>query len=509
VGRNDDDDDIDAFLASLEKTSAVRRDSSSEPDEADAQSGTRVLVADALDAVRRAASEEKPEASADPASTESSDLGFEDPQLGLEDPDAPSETRALMADALAAVRRAASEENPEASVDPASTESSDLGFEDPRLGLEDPAAPSETRALMADALAAVRRAASEEKSEASADPASTESSDLGFEDPQLGLEDPAAPSETRALVADALAAVRRAAGVEKPESSAGPAMPGSAFEGPEVAKPGTLPPVESAETSWATPSEEQEADIKTTVFSTEERFAPSGEEPRGGSSVAPTAIVERARTAARNAFSSDRGVPIRPILVLVAAVICGVLVAISATVLVRGLGTPEESSPPVSLSTGESADAAAPDIASPSDSIDAAAPDIASPSDSIDAAAPDIARPSDSIDAAAPDIARPSDSIDVAAPDIASPSDSVDAPVPDIAALELMVREGKHEKAVFGGLELLKADPRRADVYRVLGIAYSRLRYKTEACESYRRYLQLAPQAPDRGNIEDIVAMCE
>jgi tetratricopeptide (TPR) repeat protein len=89
-------------------------------------------------------------------------------------------------------------------------------------------------------------------------------------------------------------------------------------------------------------------------------------------------------------------------------------------------------------------------------------------------------------------------------------SDGVLPSQPDgIEAMELMVRQGEYQEAVSGCLEILELDPQRAGAYRVLGMAYSRLGAKAQACESYRRYIRLAPQASDRSNVENIISLCD
>ena len=64
-------------------------------------------------------------------------------------------------------------------------------------------------------------------------------------------------------------------------------------------------------------------------------------------------------------------------------------------------------------------------------------------------------------------------------------------------------------KAITVCQAVLGKDPRNAQAYRSLGIAYARLSAKAQACESYRRYLRFAPQAPDRAQIEAWLRVCD
>ena len=70
-------------------------------------------------------------------------------------------------------------------------------------------------------------------------------------------------------------------------------------------------------------------------------------------------------------------------------------------------------------------------------------------------------------------------------------------------------RQGSYRQVLTDCQAVLAADPRNALAYRHLGIAYSKLGAKPQACESYRRYLRFAANPPDRPQIEALLRACD
>jgi outer membrane biosynthesis protein TonB len=77
-----------------------------------------------------------------------------------------------------------------------------------------------------------------------------------------------------------------------------------------------------------------------------------------------------------------------------------------------------------------------------------------------------------------------------------------------LAEIRKLIGAGDYRQVVVMCTDILKVDPRNAQAYRSLGIAYSGLGAKPQACESYRRYLRLAGNPPDKAQIENILAAC-
>lgn len=68
---------------------------------------------------------------------------------------------------------------------------------------------------------------------------------------------------------------------------------------------------------------------------------------------------------------------------------------------------------------------------------------------------------------------------------------------------------GKLERAIEMYRKAVKLDPSFAYAYRGLGIAYASLGNGKMACSMYRKYLQVAPSAPDRGQVQTILQSCQ
>ncbi len=68
---------------------------------------------------------------------------------------------------------------------------------------------------------------------------------------------------------------------------------------------------------------------------------------------------------------------------------------------------------------------------------------------------------------------------------------------------------GDYKQVLAACREVVTLDPKNAPAYRHLGVAYSMLGAKPQACESYRRYLRFAGSAPDKDRVEQILKGCE
>ncbi|NOZ86727.1 MAG: FHA domain-containing protein [Deltaproteobacteria bacterium] len=65
------------------------------------------------------------------------------------------------------------------------------------------------------------------------------------------------------------------------------------------------------------------------------------------------------------------------------------------------------------------------------------------------------------------------------------------------------------ERAIKLYKKALKVDPKFAYAYRGLGSAFASLGNGKMACKMYKRYLELAPGAPDRNQVKDIIKGCK
>jgi len=70
---------------------------------------------------------------------------------------------------------------------------------------------------------------------------------------------------------------------------------------------------------------------------------------------------------------------------------------------------------------------------------------------------------------------------------------------------EHLLAQGRAQEACQRGEKLLADAPDSAPVLRFLGRCYMRTRRREDAVTSYRRYLELAPDAPDATLIRSIV----
>ncbi|MEZ4271593.1 MAG: protein kinase [Myxococcota bacterium] len=72
-----------------------------------------------------------------------------------------------------------------------------------------------------------------------------------------------------------------------------------------------------------------------------------------------------------------------------------------------------------------------------------------------------------------------------------------------------LIVQGEYQQAVKISRDILRSNPRYALAYRNLGIAYSGLNVRDQACESYRRYLRFSHHAADRAQVEEILRSCD
>jgi serine/threonine protein kinase len=101
--------------------------------------------------------------------------------------------------------------------------------------------------------------------------------------------------------------------------------------------------------------------------------------------------------------------------------------------------------------------------------------------------------------------ARDAESTPEPATDAASEGDT---PAQALKRAAQLVRSGYTAQAIQITLEVLREQPKNAQAYRVLGIAYSLRGSTTAACEAYRRYLRNMPEAPDRDKVQEILTAC-
>jgi tetratricopeptide (TPR) repeat protein len=66
--------------------------------------------------------------------------------------------------------------------------------------------------------------------------------------------------------------------------------------------------------------------------------------------------------------------------------------------------------------------------------------------------------------------------------------------------------EGRAPDAIAAFKEALKLDPQNAAAHRGLGLAYAQSGNAGQAVQSFKRYLKVAPTAPDRALIEKRIA---
>jgi len=62
--------------------------------------------------------------------------------------------------------------------------------------------------------------------------------------------------------------------------------------------------------------------------------------------------------------------------------------------------------------------------------------------------------------------------------------------------------------AIHAYKDALKLNPRAGKIHKFLGIAYASMGNAAKACEHYRRYLIMTPDAPDRAQVEQLIADC-
>ncbi len=89
------------------------------------------------------------------------------------------------------------------------------------------------------------------------------------------------------------------------------------------------------------------------------------------------------------------------------------------------------------------------------------------------------------------------------------------APQPAGGAFDKLVAEGnqaiaeqRFNDAIHSYKDALKLNPRAGKVHKYLGIAYASMGNAAKACEHYKKYLAMVPDAPDRAQVEQLTADC-
>ncbi len=70
------------------------------------------------------------------------------------------------------------------------------------------------------------------------------------------------------------------------------------------------------------------------------------------------------------------------------------------------------------------------------------------------------------------------------------------------------ISERRFKEALNEYVRASKISPSNASVYKFLGITYAHLQNQKEACTNYKRYIQLAPNAKDRAQVEELIKAC-
>jgi len=70
------------------------------------------------------------------------------------------------------------------------------------------------------------------------------------------------------------------------------------------------------------------------------------------------------------------------------------------------------------------------------------------------------------------------------------------------------ISEQRFSEAIHIYKDALKLRPRASKVYKFLGIAYASQNNPAKACEYYRKYIELAPDADDRAQVEQLISSC-
>lgn len=84
-----------------------------------------------------------------------------------------------------------------------------------------------------------------------------------------------------------------------------------------------------------------------------------------------------------------------------------------------------------------------------------------------------------------------------------------DALTQDLRSCARLQQQGDYVQSVTACQRVLAVNPRHALAYRYLGIAYTKLGVRAQACESYRRYLRFAGNPPDRAQVAALLTACD
>ncbi|HOW51456.1 MAG TPA: hypothetical protein PLV42_05345 [bacterium] len=71
------------------------------------------------------------------------------------------------------------------------------------------------------------------------------------------------------------------------------------------------------------------------------------------------------------------------------------------------------------------------------------------------------------------------------------------------------IGEQRFSDAIHSYKAALKLNPRAGKLYKFLGIAYASMGNAAQACQNYRKYVELAPAAPDKAQVEELLSSCQ
>lgn|GEM_PF-765075 len=71
------------------------------------------------------------------------------------------------------------------------------------------------------------------------------------------------------------------------------------------------------------------------------------------------------------------------------------------------------------------------------------------------------------------------------------------------------IGEQRFSDAIHSYKAALKLNPRAGKLYKFLGIAYASMGNAAQACQNYRKYVELVPAAPDKAQVEELLSSCQ
>ncbi len=71
------------------------------------------------------------------------------------------------------------------------------------------------------------------------------------------------------------------------------------------------------------------------------------------------------------------------------------------------------------------------------------------------------------------------------------------------------IGEQRFSDAIHSYKAALKLNPRAGKIYKFLGIAYASIGNAAQACQNYRKYIELTPAAPDKAQVEELLSSCQ